>query len=207
MNRAKWFVTLIKNANWLWHAYIINQVLFLGTCSIGCWLSLTCTDTFFKKLKIFILHSDFRGIQITPWFWAISVYFQTACLYVPLSPREKEDTTRKHERLKIVTARKHTHAHTRAHTQFICATDITYQQGCLSKETFSNFVRDINGPHLEVPHLHVETSVTTSSQFAWATIHPCTAVLGTTAWAAVTYTTAHQKDASMKGNWCELGLA
>ena len=42
MNPAKRLVTLIKNvkADCLWHAYLINQVLFIGTCSIDCWLFL-----------------------------------------------------------------------------------------------------------------------------------------------------------------------
>ena len=52
VNWAQWLANLIKNAkaDWLWHAYIINQALFLGTG----YLSLSShTRAFGKKMSPF----------------------------------------------------------------------------------------------------------------------------------------------------------
>lgn len=76
-------------------------------------------------------------------------------------------------------------------TTFIFATKATYKKDCLSKETFRNLFRDVNGPHLKVPHLHVETLVTAASQSAWAAIQAGTTAPGAATWAAVTWTTAY----------------
>ena len=97
----------------------------------------------------------------------------------------------------------HTHTHTHMHkpkktsktnnfsSTFILTTKITYQQDCLSEETLRNLIRDINGPHLKVSHLHVESSVTTSRQSACVAVHTCITVSGAATWAAVTWTTAY----------------
>lgn len=74
-------------------------------------------------------------------------------------------------------------------TTFIFTTRTTYKKDCLLKEAFRNLFRDVNGPHLKVPHLHVETLITASSQSAWAAIHAGTTAPGAATWAAVTWTT------------------
>ena len=76
-------------------------------------------------------------------------------------------------------------------TTFIFTTKTTYKKDCLSKEAFRNLFRDVNGPHLKVPHLHVETLITASSQSAWAAIHAGTTAPGAATWAAVTWTTVY----------------